>query len=682
MKFFFEPKNTTYQNPDGGYRDLPRPAESIVREVLQNTWDARIDGKKLKLTFDFATLDEKTRNCWKDVHRLDEVNNTKRRSQVKNGLIIQIEPPESLLIIADNGARGLTGPHTLDKCSDDLNEGERYAGFVLKIGNADNKESGRLGSYGYGKLALYHLSLNNRITVFSRPEDGEPLLVTCCRGKPFAGFTGNIFWGQTEQDATPVTGYEAVNTATKLGIARHLPEGTNGTVFAIWDPQTKGLASSSSEEDFANDANGTEPEENSLVPTQIPPDIIAAIESLRAAVDWYWWPITGNPTDENDGRRPLTVEFCHNGQKQPRTSEFPALISEFMRAAYGDAKQYDTMKKRRGGASDFAYGQLRTVNPFQNRTLVELVDNLPKYHKLTAPDRIRNLPREKPVAVCAMTTANAKHPFPEMVCYYSSKDLRRHDNAQFVSVFFPKEEYAGYFRDAEPPEHNKFEIGSLNQKRKSSETNDANLTLAAEIISKHEDNWFRRLNNSDLSGVGPSEPGTLATDIAGFQETLGRMFGGLRTPGGTGNMVPPPPPGDRQVRPTSKKPLTIEMSGHEILQIDAPKGLRIKLKFEIKGPATGRTGKIKIEARPQSGFTIDRDESELELIHPDVWSCDGNVLTSGNPTRISVLLTPGQWQAEAWISADRVRRLAVALELDESHGATPNTSDETTGRQE
>lgn len=214
----------------------------LVREALQNSWDARVAS-----SIDFS---------------ISDVLLSQEQTAIVSDTVFARLPPEGaskrlhdtfeegrlrVLCISDSGTRGLGGPLRADISVED---GERsdFADFVRNFGRSQNKGL-EGGTYGYGKGVLYSASQVGLCLIYSNTQTGENIetrLIGVSGGDPdysYEGrrYTGKNWWGRLADDdvVDPLTGDEAQEIARQLGIPHPQP-GTTGTTIVIISPKNSG----------------------------------------------------------------------------------------------------------------------------------------------------------------------------------------------------------------------------------------------------------------------------------------------------------------------------------------------------------------------------------------------------------------------------------------------------------
>jgi len=256
----------------------------LVREAVQNSWDARL--KKGNVQFDVTgwQLSPTQRSTFAEMFA--------DRPQEDSGLgaLITSKNPITLMALSDRGTVGLNGPTSADEVED-----EESSNFVDFLRNAGRKPetAGTGGTYGYGKAAFFAASSASTIIAYTRFETNRGLptrLMAASWGNEFATprgrkrerFTGRHWWGapsQSDRSAVePLMGQSADSAAKHLGIPG-FSDGQTGTSVVVIAPTFGDLS-----------------EENIL-------------RSLGRTLLLYFWPRMLKAT----GRQSLEFSYSWNG---------------------------------------------------------------------------------------------------------------------------------------------------------------------------------------------------------------------------------------------------------------------------------------------------------------------------------------------------------------------------------
>lgn len=215
------------------------PLVVLVREAVQNSWDARRGD-------DGITFDARLRH-------LDPGEARVLREQVF------VNPPRSadrlrdvlrtddmfLLALTDTGTVGLGGPVRADRpVAND--EPSNFVDLLFNIGQpADHDERG--GTYGFGRTIAFVVSSARAVVVYSRTTSGRRLssrLIAAAFTDHYSSgsrrYTGRHWWGRAIDDSIePVVGDEADQLAAAIGLTP-FPREQTGTTIAVVGPDLRG----------------------------------------------------------------------------------------------------------------------------------------------------------------------------------------------------------------------------------------------------------------------------------------------------------------------------------------------------------------------------------------------------------------------------------------------------------
>ena len=219
-------------------RSILDPVSLLIREAVQNSWDARtekVDGG-ISFSLHLGTLGKKSSEILKKTVFRDIPG--------EHPLAGNLEPETGLLCIRDVGTVGLNGPlfHVARRGPED--DGSRnFIRFIRDIGRGASKQLGG-GTYGFGKSTFYVASAAATVIAFTRCKksaDGEleERLIATSLWNPSEDelHTGRHWWGVRRTDGiAPVIGEKAVELAEAIGLPRFRRSET-GTVLAIIAPR-------------------------------------------------------------------------------------------------------------------------------------------------------------------------------------------------------------------------------------------------------------------------------------------------------------------------------------------------------------------------------------------------------------------------------------------------------------
>ncbi|MFC9326776.1 hypothetical protein [Kitasatospora sp. NPDC057015] len=217
----------------------------LVRESVQNSWDARIGDGPVEYRVELRTLRPSEAPMWRRLLEQDAPTpvHLPLRASLQRGA-------PRLLTVTDLGTKGLGGPTRADVVSDESSD---FVAFVRNIGDSQDTEN-RGGTYGAGKVVFHLASAAHTVLVYTRCRVAgrlETRLIGWAIHEKYStetihgvkSFTGRHYWGDVRDGAgqgglryvEPLVGAEADDVARQLGL-HPFPEGATGTTVAIVDP--------------------------------------------------------------------------------------------------------------------------------------------------------------------------------------------------------------------------------------------------------------------------------------------------------------------------------------------------------------------------------------------------------------------------------------------------------------
>ncbi len=214
------------------------PVSLLVREAVQNSWDARVDRTNGHVGFSLhlRTLGRTSADALR--------NTVFKRIPDNHPIKGHLTAETGLLCLRDVGTFGLNGPvfHVPRRnAADDLSR--NFIRFVRDIGRGASQTLGG-GTYGFGKSTFYVASEAATVLVYTRcrSEAGaavEDRLIACSLWLPTDDerHTGRHWWGvRRSEGIAPLTGEKAAELAETLGLPR-FRRGETGTVLGILAPR-------------------------------------------------------------------------------------------------------------------------------------------------------------------------------------------------------------------------------------------------------------------------------------------------------------------------------------------------------------------------------------------------------------------------------------------------------------
>ncbi|WP_155951770.1 hypothetical protein [Rhodococcus aetherivorans] len=389
------------------------PLEVLVREAIQNCWDAkRPDSPGIRVTIGRSTLNRAGVSFLRDHVLVDPPPGLGLRDEMREGM--------HTLYFADFGTHGLAGPTRADRPG----EPRDFVDFVRNIGQPPDKDFGG-GSFGYGKAAFYIASAARTVVIDSlcRTEGGklERRLLGCALGQTFdvdgVPFTGRHWWGRMENGVPePVTGSDAEEVAKTLGLPPRNGADDLGTTVLIVAPAIT-----------IETGEGTD----------------ATMDFIAEAVTWNFWP---RMIDTPGGaQRTMKFSISDNG----KTVRIPNPRTHPQLRGFVEAMDRVRQEPDASVADEFVIDSvIRSLRPA--RKLGRLVIQKGPVAPADLPDR--------PVPLGARRTRVSVHHIalmraPELVVTYLEGATPTAGRMGYAGVFKSALDMDGAFKAAEPPTH-------------------------------------------------------------------------------------------------------------------------------------------------------------------------------------------------------------------------------------
>jgi hypothetical protein len=394
----------------------------LVREAVQNSWDARIsDSIPVRFSTSGWVLDASQRRILQ--HEVFADYPPEHTLPLADCL--RSQSAFHVLAVSDRGTTGLGGPTRADVVTASQ-EPRNFVDFLRDIGQPpDRRFSG--GTYGYGKAAFYRASEVCTICVYTcccYKNTRERRFIAAALGKPYitdtVRCTGRHWWGrQFEGTAEPILNDEADNLAARLGMPGFEAD-EYGTTILVLQP-----------------AFEDEPQQ--------------VVDLIADSLLYYFWPkmlIYGSSP------APMIFEVSWQGRHRdiPYPLSFPPLRG-FALARY----------------------HLKGINadpdsPFRFM-VTDIASQRPAHH--LGQLALQQFPTSKPQKVGndtrslfgELTHHTALMRQPELVVKYLPGPIMPNERLGYAGVFLTNPVLDPIFADAEPPTHDNWVSKSLNIRR-------------------------------------------------------------------------------------------------------------------------------------------------------------------------------------------------------------------------
>jgi len=388
--------------------------ETVVREAVQNSWDAR---EKRNGPVQFGVEAYSLTRGQREALAEALGDGPKQEPRVPD--LPKMSEPLDAIAIFDRGTKGLGGEPRPDAA--DGKDGD-FARFVFSIGETkpDDGEVAAGGTYGFGRSAFLDASELSTILVHSvcatRKGGLESRFIAMNWRKSYRlprdgrRYAGRHWWGRADRDGVlPLTGTAADKLAESLGMP--LPgKGEKGTTIVILQPRW--TMSASDEQDADEDVESLRKE---------------ARRRVSQALLWYVWPRLIDKTLD------LSVRWFGTNTRVPHPDLHPRL-SLFARAL-------EIAQKERKPSRFENYTVIESLRPIQELGAMGLAKRV---HRGPADDD--HLDPAEPmhhVALMRKTRLVVQYlrcpPAPE--------------RWEYAGVFVTDDKVDRVFADSEPPTH-------------------------------------------------------------------------------------------------------------------------------------------------------------------------------------------------------------------------------------
>lgn len=392
----------------------------VVREAVQNSWDARIlDSIRFRIEI------RKLGNLVKEWQNLIAAGVSTREQQ----LLTKLTENSLLLIVSDRGTSGLGGPLRSDEPVPEGTSAD-FVQFLRNIGEPRDTALGG-GTYGYGKSIFFRSSLASTILVNTRVKNENALqlrLMGASITDPFDGsdrrrFTGRHWWGELQDDVImPLLDDDAEHVAQRLGLPAFQGSDT-GTDIVVLLPNL--------------DFEGVEGEIDQLV------------DHLRAAIYWNLWP----KMISRNGVTPIQFEILVDGRsiEMPSYEEVP-IIRDFALALEKHSEKTSKEFSMRG--DDRKIGSYTVTTPIGFLEILAYFTKTVRVSK-AAKTIVARMPFKEPVRhIVRMRN-------PELVVDYFEGNQLGVQEIGYVGVFKVCDNFDEVFASSEPPTHDSWESSML-----------------------------------------------------------------------------------------------------------------------------------------------------------------------------------------------------------------------------
>ena len=593
------------------------PLEVLVREAVQNCWDAKrkdIDAP-VDVEVGASTLDAEALAVLREQVLPEPPPHLPLAECLAGGV--------QLLHFADFGTHGLGGPTRADAEATDETD---FVDFVRNVGQPPDKELGG-GSFGYGKAAFYVASGAGTIIVdtLCLPQHERRLIAYGLGGKyrdDGTSYTGRHWWGLVEDGVPePVRGEDAAELAAQLGLPRR-GTGDYGTTVAIVAPRLRAAA-------LEDDLN-----------------LDAAMEFISECLLWNFWPkLVHAPGEAAAMSFRLRVENEERPVPDPRDHPRLAPFTEAM----------DLLRNPAAATPG---------DPFSLRE--ELECRRPR--KVVGTLALRRTPTTSASAMDGPRTNGAQETAAglnhvalmrnaELVVRYRPGPALPIPGWGYAGVFRCTEDLDEVFRDSEPPTHDAWNHKTLA---------DPNERKFVNASSNRIDDVLRRLAQSGSTGA----PQGTGIPVGRFADQLGGLMTGLDGPGARRQ------PSSSTAGAGSRGSKgggeaggggTAGAAGPQIVQVNPPElrvdgggGAAIMTPFMLDTDGVPARLCARVEVLTMDGGQVE-SEPPIGATPPAIlrWTAPDGGIASGGET-IAAADADGRW--EVWVEHDADLMVRVAID--------------------
>lgn len=563
LRIYSKPRGAGDQT-SGGRGKLLRATSNLtrvqvlVRETLQNSWDAKLDDW-------IPAYGVYVHRASEDVKRTlsDEVFTSLPESLkvLEDSLT---HPKMRVMEIYDRGTSGLDGPFRAGEAAAP-GAPNNFNSFVFDIGTTKD-ERGAGGTFGFGKTATFEVSHAHSVVYWSVCEDNagelEHRLVASALHEPYdeAGtrFTGAHWWGDViEEDTVPLRGAAAQELGERL-FETHFGEEETGTSILVIDPEVR----VDSQEEAAAERVQVQTEEHE--------DLL--IDEVVEALAYSAWPKVVGAGDEYP---PMIFHVYKRGEEIEVSERVSDRYARYGSSLTAIRKKLDQLE---GPVEPPQLHVLKeTLEPIVLRPRRSFDEPLEEFFgnrsdstagflhlMLTADD---GTDRSGPVTSGLPTPKNQlclMRSKAELVVYYDSIADTDLGGLQWTGVFKPTPECDFHFASSEPPTHDTWT------------PNTADTEVSAYVVRRTLEAVRRKTRDFlETERMAQSSANRSVRDVANALSNF--------VPLGPAVSEEEPEP-DRSERPGRRRRVTAQRPQAVVTQHHpAPDGLGFMVEFEVKG---------------------------------------------------------------------------------------------------
>ncbi len=400
----------------------------LVREAVQNSWDARIaDSGTVYFGMSGRTLTNEQMQLLRQIIFVNQFG------QPSLGNALSSTDNFQVLAVYDRGTTGLGGPTRADRVVDEA-EPRNFVNFLRNVGLPPDKRHGG-GTFGYGKAALYLASSIRTICVHTQCYSRSRLesrFMAASLGPRFetrgadnqrCQYTGRHWWGRNEEGVVePIRGAEADALARQLGLPDFTEE-ERGTTILI------------------------------LLPVLGERSLIQTLQLAGIHLLWNCWP---KMLKMGQNKPSIMFELTYEGQSIsiPDPHEFPPL--------QGFAQAMENLKSRRSDSGSSVLSQLAPIECHSPKQRLGQL-SLQRFAVKERQEQLTNGEEVFPFSGLSHHVALMRK--PELVVKYVQGPPLPSGQIEYAGVFIVAEQMDDVFAKAEPPTHDDWAYQSLDNAR-------------------------------------------------------------------------------------------------------------------------------------------------------------------------------------------------------------------------
>ena len=424
----------------------------LIREALQNCWDARLKGQGgMRARVELNELDVDAERVLRE-HVFAQ--NPSGRTLSVNKLLDNVlgvkkanTPGEAgldetswagegssgerlrLLMFGDRGTSGLGGPTRADVVLTGEDQSRDFVDFLRNVGQPPDREFTG-GTYGYGKAIFYNTSAVRTILVYTRCKvSGEPVsrFIAARLGDQFTveppdemegRYTGRHWWGVASEDgfAEPLCGEPSDRLAAALGMDRGFEQGECGTTIAIVAPVLGNRA----------------PER--------------ALRYMGEQIIWNFWPLIRRPDAHGSERMRLGLWLDGKELVLPDVETFEPVRVMVHALENLEAHQQDVPQPHQGGDIHEIWCK-KPKKLLGHLSILRDIPRMPKWFASHRDDRMSMPVHDRILSHVALMRA------PMIVVRYEVGERFESDMLHYGGVFVAHSGVDHAYAGSEPPTH-------------------------------------------------------------------------------------------------------------------------------------------------------------------------------------------------------------------------------------